>query len=148
MMGSPKSDKNLLIGILSLQLDFINRDQLILAMHAWVLDKSKPLDQILLDQNAFDAPTCDLVLSIVEKHISVHEGDAQKSLGALATLDQNVKDQLDQIEDDAMQSSLGALSTNQNDDTNDSPTATLHRGSRCFRCSADAPARRQSRGTS
>jgi hypothetical protein len=37
------SDRNLLFGILALQMDFISRDALIAAMNAWVLDKAKPL---------------------------------------------------------------------------------------------------------
>ena len=36
------ADRNLLFGILALQMDFIRRDDLIAAMHAWVLDKVKP----------------------------------------------------------------------------------------------------------
>jgi len=39
---SPSADRNLLFGILALQMDFISREQLISAMHAWVLDKGKP----------------------------------------------------------------------------------------------------------
>jgi hypothetical protein len=35
------SDRNLLFGILALQMDFISRDALIVAMHDWVLDKAK-----------------------------------------------------------------------------------------------------------
>jgi eukaryotic-like serine/threonine-protein kinase len=43
---TPKTtDRNLLFGILALQMDFISRDQLIAAMNAWVLDKSKSLGQ-------------------------------------------------------------------------------------------------------
>ena len=37
------ADRNLLFGILALQMDFVTRDQLVAAMHAWVLDKGKPL---------------------------------------------------------------------------------------------------------
>jgi hypothetical protein len=40
----PGADRNLLFGILALQMDFIGRDALIAAMNAWVLDKSKPLE--------------------------------------------------------------------------------------------------------
>jgi hypothetical protein len=38
----PGADRNLLFGILALQMDFIQRDALIAAMHAWVLDKTRP----------------------------------------------------------------------------------------------------------
>ena len=34
------TDRNLLFGILALQMDFISRDTLIEAMNAWVLDKT------------------------------------------------------------------------------------------------------------
>ena len=44
------ADRNLLFGILALQLDFVSRDALIAAMHAWVLDKARPLGDILRDQ--------------------------------------------------------------------------------------------------
>ena len=46
-MIAPVADRNLLYGILALQMDFISRDALIAAMNAWVLDKTKPLGQIL-----------------------------------------------------------------------------------------------------
>ena len=46
-MAEVNADRNLLFGILALQMDFIGRDALIAAMHAWVLDKAKPLGRIL-----------------------------------------------------------------------------------------------------
>jgi eukaryotic-like serine/threonine-protein kinase len=56
-MPSTVTDRNLLFGILALQMDFISRDALVAAMHAWVLDKGKPLGQILVDQRALTADT-------------------------------------------------------------------------------------------
>ncbi len=44
------TDRNLLFGILALQMDFISRDALVAAMNAWVLDKGRPLGQFLVDQ--------------------------------------------------------------------------------------------------
>jgi hypothetical protein len=49
------ADRNLLFGILALQMDFISRDALIAAMHAWVLEKAKLLGQILLEQGHLKA---------------------------------------------------------------------------------------------
>jgi hypothetical protein len=34
----PAADRNLLFGVLALQMDFIDRDALVKAMNAWVLD--------------------------------------------------------------------------------------------------------------
>ena len=42
---------NLLFGILALQMEFINRDQLVAAMHAWVLEKSTPLGELLISND-------------------------------------------------------------------------------------------------
>ena len=48
---SPASaDRNLLFGILALQMDFVSRDALLAAMNAWVLAKHKPLGAILVEQ--------------------------------------------------------------------------------------------------
>ena len=46
------ADRNLLFGILAVQMDFVGRDALIAAMHAWILERSKPLGQILVEQQA------------------------------------------------------------------------------------------------
>jgi hypothetical protein len=42
-MNPNHSDRNLLFGVLALQMDFLGRDAHIDAMHAWVLDKTKSL---------------------------------------------------------------------------------------------------------
>ena len=36
---SPAADRNLVFGLLALQMDFVTREQLLDAMHAWMLDK-------------------------------------------------------------------------------------------------------------
>ena len=46
------ADRNLLFGILAVQMNFVGRDALIAAMHAWVLERSKPLGRILVEQQA------------------------------------------------------------------------------------------------
>ena len=51
------ADRNLLFGILALQMDFVGRDSLIAAMHAWVLAKHKPLGQVLAEQGALRPDT-------------------------------------------------------------------------------------------
>jgi hypothetical protein len=49
------ADRNLLLGILALQTDFVTRDALIAAMLAWSVAKHRPLESILVDQGALDA---------------------------------------------------------------------------------------------
>jgi eukaryotic-like serine/threonine-protein kinase len=43
------ADRNLLLGILALQTDFITRDALIAAMNAWALERHRPLEDLLVD---------------------------------------------------------------------------------------------------
>ena len=54
-MPQPVADRNLLFGILALQMDFIAKDQLLAAMQTWVFDKTKSLGDILCAQKALDA---------------------------------------------------------------------------------------------
>ena len=71
-MSSPSADRNLLFGVLALQLDFVSRDQLVAAMNAWALDKAKPLGRILCDQGVLAADTHELLEALVRKHLARH----------------------------------------------------------------------------
>src|SRR5262249_45871594 len=77
------ADRNLIFGILALQMDFISRDQLVAALHSWLLDKSRPLGQVLSEQGALSGPRHDVLQALVEEHLAAHEGDADKSLATL-----------------------------------------------------------------
>ena len=68
-MSHPHADRNLLFGILALQMDFIARDALVAAMNAWVLDKGKPIGQILQQQNALSEEEHALLEAMVRKHL-------------------------------------------------------------------------------
>ncbi len=60
-MHNANSDRNLLFGILALQMDFIHREQLVGAMNAWVLEKSTPLATILVRSGALAQADCELL---------------------------------------------------------------------------------------
>jgi len=102
------TDRNLLLGVLALQMDFISREALIQAMNAWVLDKTKPLGQILLDQGALAADAHVLLASLVQKHLELHGNDAQKSLAAIPGLG-GVRRDLGSVTDPDVQASLVTL---------------------------------------
>jgi hypothetical protein len=107
-MSQAAADRNLLFGILALQMDFIRRDALIAAMHAWVLDKAKPLGQILLDQRALAAADRDLLEVLVQRHLEKHGHDAERSLAALAP-PEAVRLELRRIADRDLGASLAQL---------------------------------------
>ena len=49
-MATTAADRNLVFGVLALQMDFVGREHLVAAMHAWVLAKHKPISEILVEQ--------------------------------------------------------------------------------------------------
>lgn len=109
-MGSVQSeaDRNLLFGILAVQLEFIERDDLIHALNAWVLDKSKPLEQILASQNAMVDDERVLLSALVEKHLTKHEGDPQRSLASVRSTS-TLRKELEEIHDSHLEQSIGHI---------------------------------------
>jgi serine/threonine-protein kinase len=129
-MNAKASDRNLLLGILALQMDFITRDALVEAMHQWTLEKSRTLSDILVGRGALDQDDRDLMERMVDRHIKRHGGDARQSLGALdlGTTERSV---LDPIGDPDVRESLSTISqlpTTQPIDNG--PAATVHGSSR------------------
>ncbi len=102
----PVADRNLLFGILALQMDFIGRDALVRAMNAWVLDKAKPLGQILVEQQALGGERRALLEAVVQEHLKQHGDDAERSLASVRSLD-SLREELERIGDPDVQASLG-----------------------------------------
>ncbi len=104
-MPSANSDRNLLFGILALQLDFIDRDALVAAMNAWVLDKAKPVGEILREQQALGDEEHALLDALVRKHLQRHGDDPAKSRAAVGSLG-SARRALQQVADADVQASL------------------------------------------
>jgi serine/threonine-protein kinase len=103
---SPASaDRNLLLGILALQMDFVTRDALLEAMGAWVLAKHKPLGLILVEQGGLAPEEQALVEAVVHRHVQNHGGDPQRSLASVSSI-RSARQELEQIADPDLQASL------------------------------------------
>ena len=108
---SPKDhDRNLLFGILALQMDFISREALVAAMHAWVLAKDKPLGEILVEQKAMSRANFDLLAPLVDAHVKQHGDDPRQSLAAVSSLG-SVEEELKQLGDQSVNATLAFVST-------------------------------------
>src|SRR6266542_1936645 len=107
-MPAAAADRNLLFGILALQMDFVSRDALVAAMNAWVLAKAKPLGQVLMEQGALAKEEHDLLEALVQKHLARHGNDAERSLAALGPVG-GVRDDLRQIADPDVEASLARV---------------------------------------
>src|SRR5262245_32584212 len=104
-MPHPHADRNLLFGVLALQLDFISRKALIAAMNAWALDKAKSLGQVFLERGDLSNDRRALLEALVEEHLKQHNNDPQQSLAAVSSLG-SVRQDLRQIGDGDVQASL------------------------------------------
>ena len=105
---TPAADRNLLFGIVALQMDFVGRDALVAAMNAWVLEKSKPLGQILEVQKALTRSRRVILDALVDEHVRQHGGDPARSLAALSSVD-TARSAFGAVADSEVQASLGHL---------------------------------------
>jgi hypothetical protein len=76
-MPHAHAEQNLLVGFLALQLNFVNREQFLAGMNAWITNKSCALADILQDQGALLSDVRPLLDALVAKHISMHGDDPQ-----------------------------------------------------------------------
>src|SRR6476646_11784128 len=99
------ADRNLLFGILAVQMNFVGRDALIAAMHAWVLERSKSLGRILVEQQALSPMRHSLLEQLVDEHLAAHGGDSEKSLAATDGLDV-IRGELERVADPELLATL------------------------------------------
>ena len=75
-------DRNLLFGVLAVQLKKITPGQLVEAAGAWATDPSKDLAQRLVEAGMLSGKDRDLLSSFVEDAVKAHGGDTGKTLAA------------------------------------------------------------------
>jgi eukaryotic-like serine/threonine-protein kinase len=102
--------RNLLLGILALQNNFITRQQLIIAFDTWTADKSQAFGKILCDAGVLDNEVYMLLEALVRKHLAIHNEDPEQSLAAISSIG-SVKDELHQLGDQDLDATLSHLSS-------------------------------------
>jgi tRNA A-37 threonylcarbamoyl transferase component Bud32 len=98
-------DRNLLFGVLALQMDLIGRDALIGAVNVWGRHKDASLASILVAQGAIDPHDRVLLEPIVARHIHLHGDDPARSLAALRSVT-TARELLEAVDDLDIRSSL------------------------------------------
>jgi tRNA A-37 threonylcarbamoyl transferase component Bud32 len=76
-------DRNLLLGMLALQMDFVCQDMLVAAMRAWTIDRRRPLGEILAREGQLSPERLQLLEALVQEHLKAHQDDPHQSLAAL-----------------------------------------------------------------
>jgi eukaryotic-like serine/threonine-protein kinase len=126
-MAQGESDRNLLFGVLALQMDFITRDTLIAAMNAWVLEKDKPLGHILVERGDLDETELALLDPLVAKHVERHSGDPERSLESLTSVSW-LRQDLQAVADPALHACVARLGAAPDGPTDPSDSTTLSVG--------------------
>ncbi len=85
-VAESNTDRNLLFGMLALQMDFITRDALLTAMNTCAREKDKPVGQVLQSQRALTEDDEGLLNSLVCRFIENHDNNARRSLAAVTTV--------------------------------------------------------------
>jgi serine/threonine protein kinase/tetratricopeptide (TPR) repeat protein len=82
-MAPVDTERNLLFGLLALQVGLIDQGALFAAYAAWTRDKGRPLADHLADRGGLGAEGRAAVLALVALHVKMHGGDAEKSLASI-----------------------------------------------------------------
>jgi serine/threonine-protein kinase len=106
---TPTADRNLIFGLLALQMDFVSREQLLEVMTAWMLQKHTPLGEILCRRGVLAEDERQLLDLALEKHVRRHGSDPQASLAALR-VEPQLRQDLDRLEDPEVRASIASLS--------------------------------------
>jgi serine/threonine protein kinase/DNA-binding SARP family transcriptional activator len=109
MSSSPSADRNLIFGLLALQMDFVTREQLLDAMAVWMLDKQTPLGDILCRRGMLAEDERQVLDLALEKHLRRHGGDPQASLAAIR-VEASVRQDLDRLDDADVKASVASVS--------------------------------------
>jgi serine/threonine protein kinase/WD40 repeat protein len=126
------ADRNLLFGILALQLEFIRSEQLIAAMNRWLLQKSTPLGEILVRDGQLTAERSQLLEALVQEHLRQHADDPEQSLASVSSLG-SVRHLLEQLGDPDVNASLARVPAGRTDVAPASPAREAAGVSQRFR---------------
>lgn len=116
-----QSDRNLLFGILAVQMDFVDRDALVEAMHQWVLDKQRTLGDVLVEHRALTSERRVLLDALVDEHLRGHASDPAQSLAAVSP-EMGLRRKLAAIEDPDLRASLAITSESAAEQNNSDQT--------------------------
>ena len=80
------TQRQLLFGLIALQVGLIDQERLLAAFRAWTCDKARPLEDHLADLGGLDADGRTAIEAMVAVHLKKHAGDTEKSLASIPAL--------------------------------------------------------------
>jgi serine/threonine-protein kinase len=119
------ADRDLLLGLLAFQNNFIDRKTLLAAFSTWSAEPSRRLGQILVERGALSATRHSLLEGLVQEYIRTHDGDARRSLADLSPIG-SVRDELSRILAPGLQDSLAQVSASRTQEIDPYQTVLPH----------------------
>lgn len=107
-MGTEQLDRQLLAGVLAMQLGFINREQLMDAVQGWLADSAHPIEDRLFGDGALNEEDRDLLGHMVEIHAEKQGGHLNKSLTVLGSVD-SVIEELRTVNESQIEATVAGL---------------------------------------
>lgn len=104
----PITEKNLLLGVIALQVDFIDRDAMVDAMQRWVQHKDRSVVEILVDQGKLSDRQAELLENLAREHVARVGGTEAEGLAALSSIG-TVRSMLEEIDDTDVNRTLASF---------------------------------------
>lgn len=101
------TDRNLLFGVLALQLEYVDPSQFADVCAAWAARKDMSVADILVERGWITPQARHEVEGLLTRKVNKHEGDARKALGDVA--DPNVRDAMRDVGDEKVDETLDHL---------------------------------------
>lgn len=97
--------RQVLFGVVAMQMNFIDRQSLIEGLRAWSRDKSRPLGEILVERESLDAGERELLEALVDKQIGRNADDETQSLASLSSIG-SLREEIVEIGDEELTDTL------------------------------------------
>ena len=111
-------DRQLLLGILALQNNFIDRNQLVGAFTVWVSNKARSLCEVLIENGAITDELGAVLVQLVNLHLQANRDDVHTCLLKHSSV-KDVCHQLSQIKDNELKQSIGDLQPARDEEMDD-----------------------------
>ncbi len=108
VMTKQNNDRNLLFGILGLQVGFISQTQLVDSMQQWLLEKDRPIEAIIVRNGFMTQQYAEFLTQLVDKHLQLNGGEIEKSIAALSSV-HDVRKKLEALDDPDLDATLSRV---------------------------------------
>jgi eukaryotic-like serine/threonine-protein kinase len=84
MMNEIQADRNLMMGMLGLQLGLYTQPQLMAAMRMWAYQKNRLIEDLLVESGALESEKQTLLRKIAQQYLQLHAGNATQGVASLS----------------------------------------------------------------